>query len=165
MSPTYSLNFKTTNQKVNTTRNSHTSKEYFNTIVTYCLFQSCELVATTTWVIADHVNSPGCPGDLSVTRGQQVEVLDIPSPSTALVRIVPPNSNPSAYSTPATNSAFAKSTTSPSSTAGGVSDQTTNNQLTSNEGTVPISCLKQPPGGFRSQNDISGNIWINAKLV
>ena len=109
-------------------------------------------MTTTTWVIADHANSPGCPGDLTITRGQQVEVLDIPSPSTALVRLV----LPSGYST-TTNSAFAKSTTSPSSNVGGVSDQTTNNQQSSNEGTVPISCLKQPPGGFRSQNDIAGN--------
>ena len=114
-------------------------------------------MTTTTWVIVDHVNSPGCLGDLAVTRGQQVEVLDIPSPSTALVRLVIPNSNPSGYSTTTTNSAFAKSATSPSSNVGGVSDQTTNNQQSSNEGTVPISCLKQPPGGFRSQNDIAGN--------
>ena len=109
-------------------------------------------MTTTTWVIADHVNSPGCPGDITVTRGQQVEVLDIPSPSTALVRLVPPNSNPSG-----TNSAFAKSITSPSSNASGVSDQTSNNPVNSNEGTVPISCLKVPPGGFRSQNDNGGN--------
>merc|ERR1712110_318185 len=27
--------------------------------------KSCELVTTTTWVIADHVNSPGCPGDIT----------------------------------------------------------------------------------------------------
>ena len=96
------------------------------------------------------MNSPGCPGDLSVSRGQQVEVIDLPSPTTALVRLVPPNSSN-------TNSAFAKSTTSPTSNIGvGVSDPTLNHQLSSSEGTVPISCLKQPPGGFRSQNDIAG---------
>ena len=123
----------------------------------FVFFQSCELSSTTTWVIADHVNSPGCPGDLTVSRGQQVEVLDIPSPTTALVRLVPPNISST------TNSAFAKSISSPSSNnAGGISDSTTNNQSSSqNEGTLPISCLKQPPGGFRSQHDIAGNILNN----
>lgn len=131
--------------------------ELFSSIVShnifiYSHFQSCELASTTTWVIADHVNSPGCPGDLSVSRGQQVEVIDLPSPTTALVRLVPPNSSN-------INSAFAKSTTSPTSNTGvGVSDPTLNHQLSSSEGTVPISCLKQPPGGFRSQNDIAGNV-------
>ena len=110
-------------------------------------FQSCEQI-TTTWVIEDHVNSPSCPGELSVTRGQQVEVLDLPSPTTALVRLVTPNSN-------STNSAFAKPTTSLPSNAS--SDQASNNHGCSTEGTVPISCLKRPPSGFRSQIDIAGN--------
>ena len=92
------------------------------------------------------MNSPSCPGELSVTKGQQVEVLDLPSPTTALVRLVTPNS---------TNSAFAKTTTSLPSNAS--SDHATNNQGGLTEGTVPISCLKRPPSGFRSQNDIAGN--------
>ena len=108
--------------------------------------QSCE----TTWVIEDHVSAPSCPGELSVTRGQQVEVLDLPSPTTALVRLVTAHSN-------STNSAFAKPTTSLPSSNTNNGDQNTNNQSCSVEGTVPISCLKKPPSGFRSQNDIAGN--------
>ena len=133
----------------------------FNLPHFYLIFQSCELLSTTTWVIADHVNSPGCPGDLTVSRGQQVEVLDIPSPTTALVRLVPPNSNSTTSNTSntTTNSAFARQISSSSSNAGGVSDPATSNQLGTSEGTVPISCLKQPPGGFRSQNDITGNTY------
>ena len=124
----------------------------------FYFFQSCEVITTTTWVIADHGNSPGCPGDLTVSRGQQVEILDIPSPTTALVRLVPPgNASTTGYnSSNATNSAFGKQTGANSSSTNtvGSSEQTTNNQFT--EGTVPISCLKQPPGGFRSQNEIAG---------
>ena len=115
-------------------------------IISYFFLQSCE----TTWVIEDHVSAPSCPGELSVTRGQQVEVLDLPSPTTALVRLVTPNSN-------STNSAFAKPTTSLPSSNTNNGDQNTNNQSCSVEGTVPISCLKKPPSGFRSQNDIAGN--------
>ena len=110
------------------------------------------MITTTTWVIADHVNSPSCPGDLTVSRGQQVEVLDIPSPTTALVRLVPPNSNSNFNASNTTaNSAFSRQISSSST------EQATNSQLTTTEGTVPISCLKQPPGGFRSQNEIAGN--------
>ena len=117
----------------------------FHTNKIFTFFQSCE----TTWVIEDHVNSPSCPGELSVTRGQQVEVIDLPSPTTAFVRLVAPNSN-------STNSAFAKPTASLTSSNANSGDQTTNNQNCSVEGTVPISCLKRPPSGFRSQNDIAG---------
>ena len=112
---------------------------------------------TTTWVIADHINSPGCPGDLTVSRGQQVEILDIPSPTTALVRLVPPNATTTGYnSSSTTNSAFGRQNSNSSANTVGSSEQSSNSQFTVSEGTVPISCLKQPPGGFRSQNEIAG---------
>ncbi len=84
-------------------------------------FQGCE----TTWVITDYLN-PG-PGELSVSRGQQVEILDYPSAvaNAALVRLMHGTST-----TPTSGEATP----------------------TANEGLVPISCLKQPPGGLKSTN-------------
>ncbi|XP_040567429.1 triple functional domain protein isoform X3 [Lepeophtheirus salmonis] len=74
----------------------------------------------TTWVITDFSSSS--IGELSVTRGQQVEILEISSSSTSvLVRLV--------------TSAIPES----SATSGPPA-----------EGLVPISVLKQPPGGFRA---------------
>ena len=87
-----------------------------------------------------------------------MEVIDLPSPTTAFVRLVAPNSN-------STNSAFAKPTASLTSSNANSGDQTTNNQNCSVEGTVPISCLKRPPSGFRSQNDIAGNFKKNFNLI
>ena len=76
-------------------------------------------------MISDYLN-PG-PGELSVSRGQQVEILDYPSAvaNSALVRLM-----------------HAASTTPTSGEA----------TPTANEGLVPISCLKQPPGGLKPTN-------------
>ena len=87
-----------------------------------------------------------------------MEVIDLPSPTTAFVRLVAPNSN-------STNSAFAKPTASLTSSNANSGDQTTNNQNCSVEGTVPISCLKRPPSGFRSHNDIAGNFKKHFNLI
>ena len=85
------------------------------------MFQGCE----STWVISDYLN-PG-PGELSVSRGQQVEILDYPSAvaNSALVRLIHGNA-----ATPTSGEATP----------------------TAAEGLVPISCLKQPPGGLRATN-------------
>jgi len=80
-------------------------------------------------VISDYLN-PG-PGELSVSRGQQVEIIDYPSAvaNSALVRLV-------------------NRTTTP--TSGEATPTTT-------EGLLPITCLKLPPGGLKSTCNKDGD--------
>ncbi|KAF4519125.1 hypothetical protein B566_EDAN007398 [Ephemera danica] len=73
-----------------------------------------------TWVIADHEAAAGSP-EITVRKGQQVEVLEVPAahnPDLCLVRL-------------------------PSS--GGSGDQT------AQEGLVPMIVLKPPPQGLRGR--------------
>ncbi|XP_018907690.2 triple functional domain protein isoform X1 [Bemisia tabaci] len=75
--------------------------------------------AETTWVIADHVAAAGS-GELSVEKGQQVEVVELRAPDWCLVRHTPaPSSQPPSGAAPA-----------PAPTL---------------EGLVPLAVLKTPP--------------------
>ena len=87
-----------------------------------------------TWVLADS-NANG-PGELSVQRGQQVEVVGLPPSGNA----------------PASTASAASITASPAPEAG-------NNMVivrlsSGSEGLVPLTCLKQPTGGFKFKNGL-----------
>ena len=87
-----------------------------------------------TLVLADS-NANG-PGELSVQRGQQVEVVGLPPG--------PPGQPPGDSHT---------------ASAGGGGGSAGNNMVivrlsSSTEGLVPLTCLKQPTGGFKFKNGL-----------
>ena len=87
-----------------------------------------------TLVLADS-NANG-PGELSVQRGQQVEVVGLPPG--------PPGQPPGDSHT---------------ASAGGGSGSAGNNMVivrlsSGTEGLVPLTCLKQPTGGFKFKNGL-----------
>lgn len=84
-----------------------------------------------TWVIADYTAANS--GELSVHKGQQVEVLDAPSADWCLVRMPASSASGSAAGS-ATGSA-----TCPAS-----------DPAPPPEGLVPLSVLRQPPQGLKS---------------
>lgn len=88
----------------------------------------------TTWVLQDY--NPNAVGELAVSRGQQVEVLDLPSTSMAMIRLILPGTN--ALGCPGPSSGVSSS------------DRSSNATPVASEGLVPILCLKQPPGGFKA---------------
>ncbi|XP_046401247.1 triple functional domain protein [Ischnura elegans] len=102
--------------------------------------------AEVTWVIADHRAAPGS-GELSVSKGQQVEVLELgagPGGEWCLVRLASPLPaqplSSSALSPPAHGTA---STANAESGGGGASSG-------HHEGLVPLAVLKQPPSGLKT---------------
>ena len=98
-----------------------------------------------TWVLADS-NANG-PGELSVQRGQQVEVVGLPPG--------PPGQPPG-------NSHIASSGAPASAAASAGGGSAGNNMVivrisSGSEGLVPLTCLKQPTGGFKFKNGL-GNL-------
>ena len=89
------------------------------------------------------------PGELSVQRGQQVEVVGLPPGPPGQL---PGNSHTASSGAPAAAAA--------ASAGGGVSAG--NNMVivrlsSGSEGLVPLTCLKQPTGGFKFKNGL-GNL-------
>jgi len=111
-----------------------------------------------TWVVSDFAGER--QGELSVARGQQVEVLPSSSTSTSseqasegeemvLVRLMPTNattatSSSSSASPSGTQAQTGSSTSSLSSAAAAVGA----GFAAGGEGLVPASCLRVPPGGL-----------------
>ena len=92
-------------------------------------------------------NNANGPGELSVQRGQQVEVVGLP-----------PLGNAAAASTASAASNAAAS--SPASAANSTSAASAGNNMvivrlsSGSEGLVPLTCLKQPTGGFKFKNGL-----------
>lgn len=87
--------------------------------------QGCDSI---TWVMQEF--SAERPGELSVSKGQQVEVLLDANSSSSALSTLPESSSPS-----------------PAMVAVRLSDKTAS--AGPSEGLVPISCLKLPPGGLQ----------------
>ena len=83
-----------------------------------------------TWVLADS-NANG-PGELSVQRGQQVEVVGLPPASAASAATIGNNTAPAAIGTNMVMVRLSSGT----------------------EGLVPLTCLNQPKGGFKFKNGL-----------
>ena len=85
------------------------------------------------------------PGELSVQRGQQVEVVGLP-----------PLGNAAASTAAAASNAAA----SPASAATSTSAASAGNNMvivrlsSGSEGLVPLTCLTQPKGGFKFKNGL-----------
>ena len=95
-----------------------------------------------TWVLADS-NANG-PGELSVQRGQQVEVVGLP-----------PSGNAPASTASAASIAASSAPANPTSTPAAAGNNMVIVRLSSgSEGLVPLTCLKQPTGGFKFKNGL-----------
>lgn len=90
-----------------------------------------------TWVISDFVGAAGT-NELSVTKGQQVEVLEMSAttPDYCLVRVSAGSAAASLAKASGGGAAAASSTTNATGAGGGSQPQ---------EGLVPMSILKPPP--------------------
>ena len=86
------------------------------------------------------------PGELSVQRGQQVEVVGLPPG--------PPGQPPGNSHTTSSGAPSAAA-----ASAGGVGGNAGNNMVivrlsSGSEGLVPLTCLTQPKGGFKFKNGL-----------
>ena len=97
-----------------------------------------------TLVLADS-NANG-PGELSVQRGQQVEVVGLPPG---------PPGQPPGNSHTASSGAPASAAASAAGGGGSAGNNMVIVRLSSgSEGLVPLTCLKQPTGGFKFKNGL-----------
>ena len=113
--------------------------------MTLALYEADKIILSIlqeTWVLADS-NANG-PGELSVQRGQQVEVVGLP-----------PSGNAPASSASAASSAASPAPANPTSTSAVAGNNMVIVRLSSgSEGLVPLTCLKQPTGGFKFKNGL-----------
>ena len=101
-----------------------------------------------TLVLADS-NANG-PGELSVQRGQQVEVVGLPPG--------PPGQPPGNSHTASSGAPAAAAAASAGGGVGGAGNNMVIVRLSSgSEGLVPLTCLKQPTGGFKFKNGLGGS--------
>lgn len=95
-----------------------------------------------TWVISDYVAAPGS-AELSVQKGQQVEVIDtncLGAPDYCLVRLTNSTSNNNNNNLSATS----------------LSSSSTQEQIVQ-EGLVPSSILKPPPSQMKNRRTADGD--------
>ncbi len=110
----------------------YTHRDLGTNLIESLLLQGCD----STWVIQEF--SAENPGEMSVSKGQQVEIVFDSSASSSSLATLPENNATSGMVTVRLTDKSADKAASSSSSSTAFS-----------EGLVPISCLKLPPGGLQ----------------